>query len=88
MIGQRVEVVFAKKIERTGSGVVIPTQALITRYGTPGVYILEGGHARFTLVELGRSEESFALVTGLSAGQKIITAGKENVLDGEAVGEY
>lgn len=85
IVGDRVTVEFSKTIESDGANLVIPTKALITRYGTPGVYTIENGHAKFTLVDLVRSDESFALVSGLRAGQKIITDGKENMIDGEGV---
>ncbi|MBP9780030.1 hypothetical protein KBD33_05415, partial [Candidatus Gracilibacteria bacterium] len=65
------------------NGVIIPLESIITRYGPPGVLRIEGGRAVFTLVEIIGSDLSLVEVIGIPENSIIITAGKENVLDGE-----
>lgn len=83
VVGNRVEILLSKKSESSGSGVIIPLSTIIAKYGVPGVYILDGNRAKFTLVTILRSDGKYASVTGLSIGQKVVTEGKENILDGE-----
>lgn len=78
------EVRFEKgKIGETKPDILIPNAALITKYGETGVYILENGRTEYRIVTVIASDGNMSTITGLKAGQKIITKGKENILDGE-----
>lgn len=85
IIGERMEVLLEKKNTPQSVGIIIPSDAIITKYGETGVYILENGRSRYAIVTIVASDENTSAVTGLSAGQKIITRGKENVFDGEVL---
>lgn len=83
-IGERMEVLFEKTnpIE-TQVDIVVPSSAIITKYGETGVYVLENGKSRYQLVSVLGSDGDMTAIKGLSVGQKVITKGKENILDGE-----
>jgi hypothetical protein len=44
---------------------IIPLSAVITKYGAPGVYILESGSAKFQMVQTGEADDSFVAIEGL-----------------------
>ena len=83
-VGERTEVLFEKKnISEKHKDIIIPNTAIITKYGETGVYILENGQVRYTLVTVIATDGNKTAVNGLRVGQKVITKGKENILDGE-----
>lgn len=51
-IGDRVEVLLSRKNTQTRQELVLPNMAIITKYGEPGVYILDNGKVKFTLVTI------------------------------------
>lgn len=59
-IGDRVEVLLSRKNAQTRQELVLPNTAIITKYGEPGVYILDNGKVKFTLVTIlsGDGKES------------------------------
>jgi RND family efflux transporter MFP subunit len=70
-VGQRAEVYI-----RTGQkneALLVPLQALVWKKGQPGLFVDQDGHARFRTVNLGlRGADSMEVVTGLSAGERVI----------------
>lgn len=67
IVGNRVEIFLAKQINNTDEeSVTIPLSAIITKYGEPGVYILEGTRAKFVLVTILHSDGKNVSITGLS----------------------
>ncbi len=82
-IGERVMLTLVRKKAPLQNGVIIPLESIITRYGPPWVLRIEWGRAVFTLVEIIGSDLSLVEVIWIPENSIIITAGKENVLDGE-----
>ncbi|MDD5377434.1 MAG: HlyD family efflux transporter periplasmic adaptor subunit [Candidatus Gracilibacteria bacterium] len=83
-VGDRVEVLFEKKnISEVHTDMVIPSMAIITKYGETGVYILENGYSKYQIITVLASDGDMTAVTGLSLGQAVITKGNGNILDGE-----
>jgi biotin carboxyl carrier protein len=68
-------------------GVLIPKSAIVTRYSVPAAFVIEGGIARLKTVRVLGTDSQSALVEGIPVGSRIITAGKDSILDGERVGE-
>lgn len=88
-IGDRVELLLEKNKnnESKQMDTIIPSSAIITKYGETGVYVLENGQAKYTLITIKASSENMTAISGLQSGQKVITKGKENILDGETFEE-
>lgn len=85
-VGDRIEVRLEKKnTSKDTVDLVMPSSALLTKYGETGVYILENGRSRYQIVTILGSDGNTTAITGLSIGQKVITKGKENILDGEVL---
>lgn len=85
-VGDRVEVHFEKKnTEKININTVIPNTALITKYGETGVYVLENGQTKYQIITIIASDGNISAINGLTTGQKVITKGKENILDGEVL---
>lgn len=51
-IGDRVEVLLSRQNTQTKQELILPNTAIITKYGEPGVYILDNGKVKFTLVTI------------------------------------
>ncbi|MCK9272812.1 HlyD family efflux transporter periplasmic adaptor subunit [Candidatus Gracilibacteria bacterium] len=83
-IGDRVSILLNKEKDNKAL-IIIPTKAIIYKYSQPGVFILENNTAKFKLIEITGSDETFSSVNGLKVGDKIITDGKDNILDGEVL---
>lgn len=64
---------------------IIPTNAIIYKYSQPGVYIIDNNIAKFKLIEITGSDETFSSVNWLKIWEKIITEWKDNILDGEVL---
>ena len=84
-IGEKITIHLEHKKSNLQNWSIIPLSAIINRYGPPGVYILDGQTARFQLVEILSSDMQFAEVMGIPEWATIITDGKENIYDGEAL---
>lgn len=83
-VGERVEVLFEKKnMSERHADIIIPSDAIITKYGETGVYVLENGKSRYRLISVLGSDGDMTAIQGLAVGQKVITKGKENILDRE-----
>ena len=65
--------------------IIIPTKAIIYKYSQPGVFILENNTAKFKLIEITGSDETFSSVNWLKVWDKIITEWKDNILDWEVL---
>jgi multidrug efflux system membrane fusion protein len=75
------------KVDELKDAVVVPTLAV--RRGSSGSFVYrvdEGNKARIVRVEVQQQDEAHAVITGgVSAGQKIITAGFHNLREGASV---
>jgi len=64
----------------------IPRAALLDRSGRAGVFVISGGHARWTPVELGVTADRWVEVRrGVHAGDVVATTGRSSLSDGMAV---
>ncbi|MCB1559686.1 MAG: efflux RND transporter periplasmic adaptor subunit [Xanthomonadales bacterium] len=69
-------------------GVLVPASAIVHRNGQPMAFTLSNDSARQHTLELGRSLGSDReVMSGLSAGQRVITNPPETLSDGSAVRE-
>jgi hypothetical protein len=85
-IGDRVELLLEKKDdENKQTDIILPTSAIITKYGETGVYVLENGQVKYTLITVLASDGNMTAISGLKTEQRVITKGKENILDGEVL---
>jgi len=80
---------YGKALFKTGArqGIAVPAQAVIERGALTSVWVVSGqGIARLRLVKLGRAEGGrVEILSGLSAGERIVTAGADKVTDGAKV---
>lgn len=68
------------------SALMIPTTALLERGQLSGVYVVEAGVLHFRLVKTGvRSGEQIEILSGLAAGETIVTGGLEQAASGARV---
>ena len=66
--------------------IVLPEQAIWPIGNDKTVFVIEEGKARRQTVTLGQREPGFVeVVTGLSAGDEVVTAGQMKIFDGAAV---
>lgn len=73
-------------LQEKTSSIVIPTSALVFRYGDPIVFIVEEGHAKIRNVELGQSAgDHREILSGIQTGDTLITAGMHLLREGDAV---
>ncbi len=84
-IGDRVTVRPGSAVPASPSGVVVPVSSIVTRYSFPSVFVLQNGVARLKTVRISASDGTFVQVEGISAGEAVVTDGKDSVLDGERV---
>ncbi|MGE4444427.1 MAG: efflux RND transporter periplasmic adaptor subunit [Candidatus Altimarinota bacterium] len=75
--------VFFNITQENKHSIIIPNNAIISKYMLPQVFILENGVAKLTHIKIIQQNDSFSEIEGLSIGQIIITDGKENIFDGE-----
>lgn len=67
-----------------GPSLVIPQDAVVTRLQDVGVFVDEGGIARWRTLELGEVLRDAVRVTGgLSDGEHIVTTGHRELVDGD-----
>lgn len=73
-------------LQEKTSSIVIPTSALVFRYGDPIVFIVEEGHAKIRNVELGQNAlDRQEILSGIQTGDTLITAGMHLLREGDAV---
>lgn len=73
-------------VSRKADAVLIPEQALLARGGKSFVYTIEQGKAVETEVQIGqRRSGEVEVVSGLQAGQTIVTSGLQRIGNGAAV---
>ncbi len=71
-IGQRAEVYLATG--QSAARATVPVAALQFQKGQPGVFVAEGGHARWRPVQLGvRGRERVEITGGLAPGERVAT---------------
>jgi RND family efflux transporter MFP subunit len=69
-------------------GVVIPSSALVSRYGLNFVYVVQEGKAISRDVVVGvRSSDLVEITSGIQEGEKIVTSGASFLRDGETIVE-
>jgi RND family efflux transporter MFP subunit len=68
--------------------VIVPDKAVIKQQGTNDkyVYVLEGDIVKFVKIEMGRRVgTNYEILSGLEAGQKVVVAGMNNLIDNAKV---
>ena len=66
--------------------IVVPTEAVLTRGDTRYVFVVEDGAAKYVEVSTGLTGNGVTeILTGLSAGQKLVTVGQAYLTDGDPV---
>lgn len=66
--------------------VVVPTEAILTAAGEQYVYVVDGTVARKALVTVGLAGSGVTeLLSGVSAGESVVTVGQQYLSDGDAV---
>jgi RND family efflux transporter MFP subunit len=67
-------------------GLLIPATAVVQHGQLQGVYVLDGDHVHLRWVRLGKVfGDRVEVISGLSAGDEIITVGLSGLLDGQKV---
>ena len=67
-------------------GIGIPKRAIVGPYNDAKVYVLDGDKVVLTPVTLGKTNSDFVeVLSGLTAGQQIVTTGQINLKDGTKV---
>jgi HlyD family secretion protein len=70
-------------VQASTDAVVVPRAALLTRDGKAGVFVIEGGSARWQPIDVGVSgEEMVEARQGLQAGATVATTGRSSLGDG------
>jgi RND family efflux transporter MFP subunit len=72
-------------LTKTRQVVLLPWRALFDQGGKPAVWILDGDTVSLKPVEIERLNQDTIAVTGLSAGQKIVSAGGQMLRPGQKV---
>lgn len=66
--------------------IVVPTEAVLTRGETQYVFVVENGAAKYVEVTAGLTGNGVTeILTGLSAGQRLVTVGQAYLNDGDPV---
>ncbi len=66
--------------------IVVPTEAVLTRGETQYVFVVENGAAKYVEVTTGLTGNGVTeVLTGLSAGQQLVTVGQAYLSDGDPV---
>ncbi len=76
--------VFLKQKANKNS-IVIPNNAIISKFMIPWVYIKQNNKAVFTKIEIIKSSDKFSEIKWLKVWDIIITDWKENIWDGEII---
>jgi len=72
----------------TGQSILVPDAAVQKQTGANDkyVYVIENGTARYRKVELGQHlGDTYEILSGISAGDSIVTAGQTRLIDGTEV---
>ena len=68
------------------NAVVVPSEAIMTGEGGQYVYVVEGGAAKYVAVTTGLNGAGVTeVLTGLKAGEQLVTVGQQYLSDGETV---
>ena len=66
--------------------IVVPTEAVLTRGETQYVFVVENGAAKYVEISTGLTGNGVTeVLTGLSAGQRLVTVGQAYLNDGDPV---
>jgi HlyD family secretion protein len=86
-VGQRAEVFI--ETGRKAGALAVPQEFIQWRGGQPGVFVKEGGKARWRSVSTGaRGRETVEIADGLSAGEKVVRIGdtrRNDLADGQRI---
>ncbi len=64
----------------------LPPAALVRQEGKPGVFVIDGGRARFRAVKVGaRTETGVEVLDGVAEGEAVITQRAKALVDGDRV---
>lgn len=72
-------------VERLRRGIVLPVEAIVYDSGIPYAYVVSGGRAEKTRIEVEGQSEMTVAVRGLSYGDTVVSAGNRFLKDGEMV---
>ncbi len=68
------------------NAIVVPTEAVLTRGETQYVFVVENGTAKYIEVNVGLTGNGVTeILTGLTAGQQLVTVGQAYLNDGDPV---
>lgn len=68
------------------SRILIPHQALVTRFGIPGVFVMHKGLARFRMVKTGATTNGKTVVlSGLFGNERLVLSDLDRMYDGRPV---
>jgi RND family efflux transporter MFP subunit len=68
--------------------VLVPRSALLARGGQRGVFVVDGGRARWTPLDIGvEGGDVVQALSGVAAGARVVTTGRSVLSDGMAVTE-
>jgi len=72
--------------ETSQNAIVIPTEAILTTGDVQHVFVVEDGAARYVEVQTGLTGNGVTeIVSGLTAGQQLVTVGQSYLADGDPV---
>ena len=72
--------------ENSADAIAIPSEVIQTSNGVQYVYVVEGGSAVYTPITTGLTGDGVTeVLSGLSAGQQLVTKGQQYLSDGDAV---
>jgi len=72
--------------ESSAGAIAVPSEAIQTSNGVQYVFVVENDTAKYVAITTGLSGDGVTeVLTGLSAGQKLVTRGQQYLSDGDAV---
>jgi RND family efflux transporter MFP subunit len=75
-------------VRSAAEAVLVPRAALLARDGTRGVFVVDGGTAHWTPLELGiEGRDVVEARRGVTAGARVVTTGRSVLSDGMAIAE-
>lgn len=84
-IGSYTKVYLNTNTKSQTTAILIPNQAIISKYMLPQVFVLENGKAKLTHIKIIKQNDNFSQIEWLSIWQIVITDGKENISDNEVL---
>lgn len=84
-IGDRLSILLWK--EKKQKQIIIPLNTIINKYSTPWVFVIQGGVIKFQIIKTKDSDDNFVAIEWLKIGDIIISDWKDNVLDGDRIGD-